>query len=286
MGFAVGGSFFWGLYGPNTTIEQISQRTEHHAAEKNAQSKKEETDEALANYTLWLMVFTGILAVATVGLGGATLGLYFTGEKQIRFNAEAAAAQSSAMEASIQAATRSAEVAERTMVLNDRPWVKLTVDIAGPFSFLEDECRIDIKIVLENIGRSPAMKTGFHIVFGPIDSMAEKHHQLVDYAASVFDMISYGRTLFPGEKREFERTYWISRGTIEEAIKNDEGHRFRPTIVACTYYGLPTGGRFRHTSLCFEVVDKKYSDYGFSGQVSNFPAEEVELLNALIGATT
>jgi hypothetical protein len=76
MGFALGGSVFWGLYGPNTTIKQVTQSAEHHTADHDAKSKKEETDEALARYTLWLMVFTGVLAVATIGLGGATLGLF------------------------------------------------------------------------------------------------------------------------------------------------------------------------------------------------------------------
>jgi len=84
MGFALGGSVFWGLYGPKTTIEQVSQPAEHQTAKYEAKSKKHETDEALAWYTFWLMVFTGILAVATVGLGAATVGLYLTGEKQAK----------------------------------------------------------------------------------------------------------------------------------------------------------------------------------------------------------
>lgn len=83
MGFALGGSVFWGLYGPNSAIQQVSQATEHQPTDHEAKSKKEETDEALAYYTLWLMVFTGVLAAATLGLGGATFGLYLTGEKQI-----------------------------------------------------------------------------------------------------------------------------------------------------------------------------------------------------------
>jgi hypothetical protein len=36
------------------------------------------------------MIFTGILAVSTVGLWGATIGLYFTGEKQINVAKETA----------------------------------------------------------------------------------------------------------------------------------------------------------------------------------------------------
>jgi hypothetical protein len=75
MGFVLGGSVFWGLYGPNTTIEQADAAYEQKAAQPEAKSKKEETDEALAKYTLWLTGFTGVLAFATIGLGVATMGL-------------------------------------------------------------------------------------------------------------------------------------------------------------------------------------------------------------------
>jgi hypothetical protein len=42
-----------------------------------------ESEKALVEYTFWLMLFTGVLALATVGLGSATVGLYFTGQQQI-----------------------------------------------------------------------------------------------------------------------------------------------------------------------------------------------------------
>jgi hypothetical protein len=63
MGFAVGGSVVWAI--------QDKQRVTHQQTADQS-SKKEETDEALAFYTLWLTAFTGVLAIATVGLGIAT----------------------------------------------------------------------------------------------------------------------------------------------------------------------------------------------------------------------
>jgi hypothetical protein len=82
MGFAVGGSVFWGLYGPNVTIKQGHTVTVEHPAKHDATEEKEKADEALARYTFWLTVFTGVLAFATVGLGIATVGLYLTGESK------------------------------------------------------------------------------------------------------------------------------------------------------------------------------------------------------------
>jgi hypothetical protein len=142
MGFALGGSFVFGLYGPQATAQQISKNAEHHAAEQDAKSKKENTDEALAYYTLWLMVFTGILAVATVGLGGATLGLYFTGEKQIALTGDAAAA-----------AQKAADVSELALISTQRAFV-FVKQLVDPGPTTGDA---PILVQWENSGTTPAL---------------------------------------------------------------------------------------------------------------------------------
>jgi hypothetical protein len=83
MGFALGGTFVAGyLYTP------ISQQQKSNAADadlSNTQSLEERhqvTEEAIARYNKGLMVFTGILAIATIVLGGATVALYLGSEKQ------------------------------------------------------------------------------------------------------------------------------------------------------------------------------------------------------------
>ena len=74
MGFNLGGSVFWALYGPNTTREQADAAYEYRSADHTAE--KEKADEALARYTWWLTTFTLIFALATIGLVGATIGLF------------------------------------------------------------------------------------------------------------------------------------------------------------------------------------------------------------------
>jgi hypothetical protein len=98
------------------TLDQLyAQNHEHDAGSQatalGAGRPKEEIDEALARYTWWLMAFTAALAIATIGLGGATYGLYRTGEKQLRFLRESSAAQSRDMQASVAAAQKGADAA-------------------------------------------------------------------------------------------------------------------------------------------------------------------------------
>jgi hypothetical protein len=96
MGFVVGGSFVAAYQIP------LSQNETGSYSEQNPtnQHSKEKTDEALARYTFWLTIVTGIMAFATIGLGIATVGLYVTGEKQVeaaRTAADAALRQANAM---------------------------------------------------------------------------------------------------------------------------------------------------------------------------------------------
>jgi hypothetical protein len=81
MGIALGGSLFFGLYGPNTPTNEQRSANEEQSSKKETTEK---SDEALARYTFWLTVFTGVLAFATITLGIATIGLYATGEKQAK----------------------------------------------------------------------------------------------------------------------------------------------------------------------------------------------------------
>jgi hypothetical protein len=66
----------------------INQNAAAHKKDKTDSETIEErhqaTEEAIAYYNKWLMFFTAILAIATFGLGVATVGLYRISERQLR----------------------------------------------------------------------------------------------------------------------------------------------------------------------------------------------------------
>ncbi|WP_338827224.1 hypothetical protein [Bradyrhizobium sp. 27S5] len=164
MGFALGACFFFGMYGRNVTEGTIAAQHEHEAANEAAKSKKEEADEALANYTLWLMVFTGVLAFATVGLGIATMFLYATGEKQFRFAIRSGVRQFRDMQASIgisrksaNAATASVEHAEKTAQLQLRAYIGVS---EVRIYHANGEWQPNIQISYRNYGQTPAHALG------------------------------------------------------------------------------------------------------------------------------
>ena len=76
------------------------------------------TEEAIAKYTLWVAIFTASLVVATIAL-------FISGERNVQVASRSA-----------DAAKDSVEVASKTLVLSQRPWISVTkidnLDVIDP----------------------------------------------------------------------------------------------------------------------------------------------------------
>jgi hypothetical protein len=112
--------------------------------ERTANPEGESENAALVRYTYWLTAFTALLAMATIGLGGATLGLYFTGEKQIRSSEKAA-----------NASARQAKIAEDVLTKLERPYIF----VSGVNRFIHDPETDEffIEYTIGNYGKLPAI---------------------------------------------------------------------------------------------------------------------------------
>jgi hypothetical protein len=151
MGFTLGASVFFGLYGRNEMEHGIAAQGGPKPSEESAKSTKQVSDEALAFYTLWLMAFTGVLAVATIGLGIATIGLYVTGEKQLRFGIRSSIRQGNSTKKSIEIAERALTELEAPFTaikIIDTGLIRRTTGIGHDFGVL--------KFSITNDGRTPA----------------------------------------------------------------------------------------------------------------------------------
>lgn len=91
------------------------------------------TDDPVALFTFWIMAFTGVLAVSTIGLWSSTKRLTKFAAKQ----AEDMAASIRATEISAAATERSAAIAEKALVILERPYlfvvgvIPIQSDVAG-----------------------------------------------------------------------------------------------------------------------------------------------------------
>jgi hypothetical protein len=201
MGFVLGGSF---------VSAYLSPPPQHHSSaltENSEQDSKEKADEALARYTLWLTVFTGVLAFATVGLGIATVGLYVTGEKQI--------------EAVIKSAN-AADLSARAAIAIELPVIRTNVgklgwgdtqDEAGRkrhFVYIDD-------LFFSNLGRTQAFPTEVECgcTFGEI---------LAGVPTYTCKKILSTNTIF---KPETENSYEVSMREFEFDVPADAYDRIR-----------------------------------------------------------
>src|ERR1700704_4662056 len=82
--------FAMGMLFASSFVPQPERRAEQHTPADNPAKEsvkhgfwEKTADDPVAYFTLWLVGFTGVLAVSTIGLGIATVFLYRAGEKQI-----------------------------------------------------------------------------------------------------------------------------------------------------------------------------------------------------------
>jgi hypothetical protein len=152
MGFFLGGSFFWGMFGSNVPNVMAPDDHQPLAHEKLT---KEETDEALARYTLWLAVLTGCLVLVSAGQG------YFLlrADRTARMTAEAAQAQ-----------THNFTKLERPYIyVFNAKGLELESNREDPFYF--------VKYQIANYGKTPATIDGVFVGIS-VGSLPEPLHQV------------------------------------------------------------------------------------------------------------
>src|ERR1700733_15315397 len=82
MGFLAGSSLESAFYVPQHYGADSEQKS--NSNNKTLEERQEATNGAIADYTKWLARYTGLLFAATLAMGIATIGLYSSGQDQIK----------------------------------------------------------------------------------------------------------------------------------------------------------------------------------------------------------
>ncbi|HVZ27729.1 MAG TPA: hypothetical protein VG798_03655 [Rhizomicrobium sp.] len=195
-------------------------------------------EEALATYTLWLVIFTGILAASTIGLWLVT-------EKTLRHAKGEADRQSRDMRDSIAAAEAANEIARTSFIESRRAWLDITeTQLTAPTALTDDRLLIGMNIKVKNLGSTPALNAavGMDISFGGV-SFKEVGDRLRERIRRRSTELPLGHNVFPGETMEYgERT------------------GFGPEAFASSIYKLPTGTRQTMLTLMVMVAYKIVGD--------------------------
>jgi len=190
---------------------------------------KETTDGALAEYTLWLTIFTGALAFATVGLGAATLGLYLTGEKQV-------------------------EITRQALIGDQRAWIVTSLEI-GPtgLKIAKGYMELDVRLKVTNIGRSPAVGAHTDIMF--LNDISEVSDKLKELAYKNKPSHDHGLPVAPNDY------YYRPWGATTQ---NSIGVRVHesPILIGCVSYHILQDKQIHRTAFAYHIGKKDGSDWG------------------------
>lgn len=219
LGFCGGGAAFWGVTHYRTQIAHAS-------------TEKEKTDEALAEYTLWLMAFTGILAVATIGLGAATVGLYLTGEKQVAITREA-------------------------LVGDQRAWLVTKLEI-GPDGLTVNDgvAHLDARLKVSNLGRTPALgaHTNMKLVVD-VEAAAEQVRRLADKNKKGSP---HGLFLSPNDF--YYRPWYPSSMDFEDSTQSRL--TISPLLIGCVTYRILQDKDLHQVAFVYHLGRKDGSPWG------------------------
>jgi hypothetical protein len=297
MGFFIGGSVFWGLYGPNATIQEQHATAKEQPAQHSAAEEKEKADEALARYTFWLTLFTGVLAIATVGLGVATAGLYLTGEKQIKVTRRSNQRQLRKMQASIATAEDANKLNREVFAASQRPWLDVRVLLASGFETNGESALVQLQVIIKNVSDIPALNvTCDTSTFPNAESENERgcYRQLSErMKARNFKNSGYGITLFPEREMEASRS-WTAATWFAQNVKPKVQNGGIPPLGAlgvcvCVDYASAVSDRHYQTGFIYVILAKNtdINDAWISfGLEKSIPQSDLRLVLHPLGSHT
>ena len=260
-------------------------------------NKSEGFDYTSADW--WVAAFTLLLAVIAVGqlivFGMQARRLHQTVEamkeaesRQSRDTKDLLAATKDAA----LAAKQFADVAEKTMALNDRPWIGFSVRLSSALTTTADVCTGRFVVLARNYGRRPAIR------------VVADHDACVGSTAAVASLFklkqtasrlrvegtpSFGATIFPDTDQKFPPyEFAISREEIEAARLKAKDGLVGLFLVVGISYGLPTGGEFSFTGFIHEVWIKGQGPEStrYDGSIGKYSAMQLNVTRSDVGETT
>jgi hypothetical protein len=272
---------------------QNSEAKDNHGKEDKSLLDRT-AEDPVAFFTLWLTLFTGILAAFTIWMALSTKDLRDFAEEQARdMKQSIAVAKDSAV-----AAQRSTELAEKALVAANRPWVKVDIHVGGPIVYNVNGANITLRYILTNIGHSPAVNVEVHprlvarLIGGDkpehVDVRAELRKDIVGLKSRAPS--PFGYSLFPGDIISQDVTVSMSPTEIEEATKLIGA--IYPIVVGSVGYRMGFDDESHQTGFIVEIrrndaprpstIEKNRSAAAIWVDEGDVPAADVRLFRSFL----
>jgi hypothetical protein len=240
------------------TYSEQQPSSEHPLGGSSSPSTRDSTDQAIANYTKWVAIFTLFLVLATIAL-------FVSGERNVEVARKSA-----------NAARKSADTAERTLIATQRPWVDATFDIASDLIFDGEGAHITFNYILANYGNTPAINVDVHprlivhdfgeangeppnitIVRPATDPAAEllklcKEQVGASEAMAKSEWLT-GDTIFPTNTIRNAVKLSIPKQQIDAAVTRSGHGLILPYLIVCVVYRFPFDSTSHYTGKIWIV---------------------------------
>jgi hypothetical protein len=128
----------------------------------------------------------------------------------------------------------------REVGLTQRPWISPKLSVMGPLTCDDEDAMISIRIVLENVGNTPAIGIWSEAIMfiagkSDLDIHAERLRRCEELADRPPE---WGDIIFPGKN--------IVRNAVVSASTTEIETKFTPEIVICVAYRSTLDGEARH----------------------------------------
>ena len=172
--------------------------------------------------------------------------------------ASAAAAVCSAMLAGA-SYLASTELAEKSLVAANRPWIKVDILVGGPIVYNENGANITLQYVLKNIGRSPAVNVNvnpriiFPIISAGISGRFDERGELMNDINARKNLLSspFGYSLFPDDSIVQNVTVSISNDDLARATKVIGA--IYPSVVGSVSYRMEFDRKVHQTGFIVRI---------------------------------
>lgn len=239
------------------------QPSHHPSEQQNTAAKPSPNKETKEGESFWQRIIRDPIAPFTLFLSIATLLLALAAFIQIGFLMRSENIAKNAADA----AKKSAEIAEKTLIATQRPWVSVHMAIASGLQFSANEARITIRFNVKNVGNSPAIAIGIHplIYLQTLKrDMMEEQKKVCGKLETTIDIskpfLRY--MLFPNENFIQNFSLSISRADIDrsqaefaETYKDMPPSNFiSPVLVGCVSYRFAFDGSIHKTGFIADIL--------------------------------
>jgi hypothetical protein len=265
-------TIIWGLYLaaaelasclPSYSFSCILVSDENHAKDYSGNQPCATMHEAVFRFSKFIWVnathdnISGFAAVAvavfTFTLWRSTLKLWETGEKQI-----------AVAKVSADAAIESNKLTSELFQSEQRAWISAAATLASGLTWEESGARLYIDVILDNVGKSPALDVSFEAdTFMSGRENPEPEAGLSQFCEKIVQRRSSPRakgvTVFPGKPTHVMYSLLVRRTDIDRniVIKPDW---FSPMIQGCVVYKTTGAPDMKYTGILYNILARHETD--------------------------